>query len=269
MTKDLLEYATRNLPGALILLGIIVAVFIWLPFKISGERFTLNPPRQLRYRLLVFVMGLLILASGVYLFTQGFKKSTLSQPTLRSYFTYISLEPMKKPTDSANCHITYHVALRFEVPEGEQAIYRDRIKSGGGGTNLISVPSYTVLNPNQWPGNPTLLEFSIQPKQIQDRSLDIEAVATLDTKVTLERAKIGPHLPYRTEYVVVIVDYSRMGFKTAPSLIRGEVETLEQGGVSQTGTLAPVTHSWQNGTVTLVGRNLPAESHILLVWGNK
>jgi len=268
MSKGLLEYATQNLPGALIILGIVVAVLIWLPFRVSIKGLTLTPPLQVRYRLVVFVLGALILGSGVYLFAQGFAKSALSEPTLRSYFAYISLEPIANPTTSANCHITYHVALRFEVPEGQQAVYQDRIKSGGGGTALISVPSHTVLNPNQWPGNSTLLEFSIQPKRKDDRYLDIEAVATLDTKVTPERAKIGPHLPYSTEHVVVIVDYSRMGF-TPSSLMRGEIETLEQGGVSQVGTLAPVTHFWQNSTVTLVGRNLPAKSHILLTWGNK
>jgi hypothetical protein len=269
-----------NLPGALILLGIIVAVFIWLPFRVSVKWFTLTQPRQLRHRLLVFILGVLILASGVYLFAQGFNKSTLSEPTLHSYFAYITLAPIDPPTGfptptvvpspkvPPNCHIIYHVALRFEVPEGQQAVYVDRITSGGGGIGLDSNPSRDVLNNNQWPGNPTRLDFKIEEKQQPSRFLDIEAVAFLDTVVTRERAKIGPHLPYRAEFVVVIVDYSRMKFSPPPSDIWGQLEFLGPDGVSRTEKLGVVSHpDAKDGTVTLVGRNLPAESHLLIRWG--
>lgn len=208
-------------------------------------------------------------------------KAVLTEPTLRSYFAYITLAPIATtgspppaasppPKVPPNCHVTYHVALRFEVPEGQQAVYIDRIKSGGAGTWLDSNPSHTVLNPNQWPGNSTLLEFKIEEKQQPSRFLDIEAVAFLDTVVTRERAKVGPHLPYRTEYVVVVVDYSRMKFSSPPSDIWGQLEFLGPDGISETKNVAVVSHpEAKDSTITLVGRDLPAKSHILIRWGPK
>ncbi|HEX8130268.1 MAG TPA: toll/interleukin-1 receptor domain-containing protein [Pyrinomonadaceae bacterium] len=243
--------------------------------------------KQRRYALIIgAVIILSLLAWLIYVnkskSNKVDSKTILSEPTLRSYFAYITLDPIASPegapTPAAypipkvppNCHVTYHVALRFEVPEGQQAVYVDRIKSGGGGTGLDSNPSHEVRNPNQWPGNSTLLEFKIEEKQQPSRFLDIEAVAFLDTVVTRERAKVGPHLPYRTEYVVVVVDYSRMKFSSPPSDIWGQIEFLGPGGVSQTETLAVVSHpEVRDGTVTVVGRNLPAKSHILIRWGPK
>jgi len=102
---------------------------------------------------------------------------------------------------------------------------------------LDSNPNHVVRNPNQWPGNSTLLEFKIEEQQ-PGRFLDIDAVAFLDTVVTRDRAKIGPHLPYRAEFVVVIVDYSRMNFSPPPSDIRGQVEFIGTDGVNRTETLA-------------------------------
>ncbi|MET0625187.1 MAG: TIR domain-containing protein [Pyrinomonadaceae bacterium] len=270
-----------SLPVALILMGLLVAVVVLLPFAVSLRWLTLTQPRQLRHRILIFVLGVFTLTAGLYLYARGANKDSVSEPTLRSYFAYITLTPIDPalagspspapspaPKVPPNCHVTYHVALRFEVPEGQHAVYVDRIKTGGGGTDLDSNPSHAVRNPNHWPGNSTLLEFKIEEKQQPSRFLDIEAVAFLDTVVTRERAKVGPHLPYRAEFVVIVVDYSRMGFDPPPGDIWGQIELLGPDGVSRTETLNVVSHpAAKDGTVTLIGRNLPAESHILIRWG--
>lgn len=261
------------LPIVLMLVG-VTAILNWLPFGRGVKWLTIIQPNRLRYRVLVCILGVFILASGVYVY-----KSTVSEPTLRSYFAYITLTPIEKPAGSVNpaaspdpkepnCHVTYHVSIRFETSVGEQAVYVDRVKSGGGGTYLESTPIHDVLYPIQWPANSTLLDFKIEEKQRPSRFLDIEAVALLDTRVTYELAKIGPHLPYYTDYVVVVVDYSRMKFPSAPNDIWAQIEFPGPGGINQTKAIDPVAHpKAADGTITVVGRDLPANSNILIRWG--
>jgi hypothetical protein len=116
--------------------------------------------------------------------------------------------------------------------------------------------------------DPHVLEFKIQAKQ-PGSSLDAEVTGFEDTTVTPDLAKVGPHLPYRTDYVVVVVDYSRMKFSALPGNMRGQLELPGPGRERQTETLALVYHPVSDGTVTLVARNVPANSDILLRWGAK
>jgi TIR domain len=226
------------------------------------------------YALIIAIIATLSLLAWLLYVNNAEKRkaastSHLSEPTLRTYFDYITLQPRLGPIGSTNCHVTHHVALRFEVPEGQQAIYQGRIQSLGR-TELDSNPSCDVLNWNQWYGNPTFLKFSIEEKPQPGSILDIEAVAYEDTDVALEQAKIGSHLPYRTEYAVVIIDYSRMKFGTPPNDIRGQLEFRGPDGRDQTENLSPVLHpKVQDSTVTLMRHNLPAESSIILRWGDK
>jgi hypothetical protein len=265
----LVRMKNSALPAVLIVLGAIVVVFIWVPFRISIKWLSLAPPRQLRDRLLIFSLGLLILAAGSYLHVQSFNKNTVAEPTLRSYVAYITLAPKgDDPTSIPNCTVTYHVVLRFEVPEGQPAVYYDRIKANGGGTSIDSNPRAELLNPDQVKDDPHVLEFKIQAKQ-PGSSLDAEVTGFEDTTVTPDLAKVGPHLPYRTDYVVVVVDYSRMKFSALPGNMRGQLELPGPGRERQTETLALVYHPVSDGTVTLVARNVPANSDILLRWGAK
>jgi len=228
--------------------------------------------KQRRYALIIGTIVILSVLVGLVFINKSMNrkadsKATLSEPTVRVYFDYITLAP--DPTDSTNCHVTHHVALRFEVPEGQQAVYRGRIKTNGP-TELDSNPSCEVLNWNQWKGDPTYLDFSIEEKPQPGSSLDIEAAAYEDTKVTLEGAKIGSHLPYRTEYAVVIIDYSRMKFKEPPGDIRGQLEFRGPRGETRTENLTPLSHpKVGDDTVTLMRRNMPADSSIILRWGTQ
>ena len=187
---------------------------------------------------------------------------------MRTYFDYITLEPGQYPA-GMNCHVIHHVALLFEAPEGQQAVYRGRIKSRGR-TELDSNPSHIVRNPDQWRDNPTYLEFSIQDKPQPGSSLDIEAVASEDTIITRELGWIGSHLPYRTEYAVIIIDYSQMKFNNFPRDVQGLVEFRGADGSNHTENLNEILHPRvQDDTIILMRRNLPAESSIVLKWGTQ
>jgi len=244
----------------------------------------LNMKRR-RYRLFLFGIGVLLLLGGVVgliasrrsktvfegIFSstpQTSSKPSVVEPTMRTYFDYITLEPGQYPA-GMNCHVIHHVALLFEAPEGQQAVYRGRIKSRGR-TELDSNPSHIVRNPDQWRDNPTYLEFSIQDKPQPGSSLDIEAVASEDTIITRELGWIGSHLPYRTEYAVIIIDYSQMKFNNFPRDVQGLVEFRGADGSNHTENLNEILHPRvQDDTIILMRRNLPAESSIVLKWGTQ
>ncbi|MDX6575925.1 MAG: hypothetical protein QOE96_1878 [Blastocatellia bacterium] len=260
----LVRMKSSALPAVLIVLGAIVVIFIWIPFRISVNWLSLAPPRQLRYRLLVFSLGVLILAAGVYLYG-----AILKEPTLRSYVAYITLDPEPTATNPANCRATFHVFLRLEVPEGQEAVYYDRIKAFGGGPSVDSNPSAKVLNSDQVKQDPHVLDFRIPDKTQWGSSLDAEVVALAQINITPDQLKVGPHLPYHTDYVFVVIDYSRLKFP-APSDIRGELELPGPGKERQTEPLAVIHHPVKDDkTATLVAHNVPANSDILLRWGAK
>ena len=196
-------------------------------------------------------------------------KAGLSRETTRVYFDYITLAPMDKPTHNTNCLVTHHVALRFEVPEGQKAVYRGRVKSRDG-TALDSNPSFELLNTTEWNGNPSLLEFSIEEKPVGSSTLDIEAVAYSDTMVTIDGAKVASHFPYFTEYAVVTFDYSRMKFTDPLRNLRARLEFRGPRGEFQTENLTPIPHlGIEDKTITVMHRNLPADSNIVLRWGDQ
>jgi hypothetical protein len=203
--------------------------------------------------------------------TKPVAKGVLLDQTLKSYVAYVTLEPTEIPRTAETCVVKYHVALHLEAPEGQQAVYEDRVKAPAGGTEIESIPPAEIKNTNSYPGDDSnLLEFKIQDYRQPGSRLNIEAVAKgIAEVVTPTYGKIGNHLPYRTEHVTIVVDFSRIGFKPPTSSMRGQREFLGPNGATQTVDLPFQTHRLFPDRITVVDHNVPAESSILLRWGTK
>ena len=188
-----------------------------------------------------------------------------SAPRIRNYYAYASIEGNLKTCKKGRCRIRHHIVGSFEAPAGKTARFEDRLKTGGEIEFFRTVPAFVNLIPDQYPANKTYLEFAIDAPD-GGALLQAQAELWILKTVTPEEGKAAYHLPYATDLAMLTVDLSHMGFDPRYS-VKGTIEAPDANGVTQRDLLpVSVTH-WNNNKVVIVeGRNLPANSNLIVYW---
>ncbi|SEP79061.1 hypothetical protein [Nitrosomonas ureae] len=189
---------------------------------------------------------------------------------LNYYITNIILENIDsaKPGEP-NIRAYFHITAEVETSKTQDLYYEDRVKTGGAIEYIKSIPSHTVLNPTQWPENPTYLEYRINPLKSGLTKFDVNGIGSLKIFLDKNKAKFGPHIPENTDFALMTVDFSRLKDFDLPSDFSAQVEGRDADGSLQYGTGPAQLRNWYkvNKTVTIIARNLPKGSSLLFIWG--
>lgn len=190
---------------------------------------------------------------------------------LNYYFANIIFENISgAEPGEPNVRAYFHVTAEVETSKTEDLYYQDRVKSGGAVEYIKSIPNHTVLNPTQWPENPTYLEYRINPFKSGLTKFDVNGIGSLKIFLDKDKAKFGPHIPENTDFALMSVDFSRLKGFELPSDFSAQVEGRDASGSLQYGAGPAQVRNWYkvNKTVTVIARNLPKDSSLLLIWGD-
>mgnify|MGYP003604403982 CR=1 FL=1 len=189
---------------------------------------------------------------------------------LNYYIAHATLEPIPNAQQGhANVRVLYNVTAEMFSEKEENLYYSDRIKSGFGIEYAKSIPDLQILNSTQFPANPTLLEFRIDPLKSGVNKFDFNGIAKINILLNQERGKFGPHIPLNTDIATMTVDFSQLPNFQLPADISAQVEGRDKRGSLQYGTGPAIIRNWfkVNKTITIIARNLSEDSSLLLVWG--
>ncbi|UYN96670.1 MAG: hypothetical protein KIT25_06995 [Enhydrobacter sp.] len=260
-----LKFVSEQTGLALLLLGVGILVAAWLPIQLGT--FSLQPPTT-SGKIVLSAVGALVVFLGLYLFLEAAPGGPVLKPTIIDHTTHVVLHGNEAPCRAGQCRVRYFITGEFRTPPFSEARFVDRIKTGGRIDSFETVPPYDNLIPNQFPGNPTFLQFAIKPQKPGGRVLVAQAELTLLNVLSPERGKIGAHLPYYTRKATMIVDFRALGFKPTKQ-VKGHIETPVEGGVQRTGFIYPTRLDFSGGLViSLQASDIPAESSFVLTWGD-
>lgn len=267
--KDVLDFVSGNFYIALCLIGVAIAVLPWLPFRVSIGGFTASQPKTMSAKVVLCAIGVVLIGVAALLaHRQISRPEVLTEPTITQYFSYVTLEGSLNECSSGKCLMNYYTSGTFETPPGIPARYVGRVKTGGAIRKFHSDPEHEVLNKEQYPNNPTLLDFAISPQKPTDTSLKIQAELVIENKITPEQGKVGFHLPYHTNNIVAMIDFRHLGFKVTQQFA-ARIESKLDNGALITGYVDPVLRTFSEGTVVVLqASDLEAGSSLLLTWGN-
>lgn len=166
--QEVLKYVEANFGPVLILVGIASGALAWLRATIRIGQSTLSSPTTKGGRVGAASMGVAIATLGCFwvlqptAFGRSPWESASSGQRLRHYMAYVSVEGEQGSCAAGKCILRYYVSGLTEAASGHVR-YIDRIKTAGRIVSLNSKPRSTILNPEQWPANPTFLEYAIEP----------------------------------------------------------------------------------------------------------
>jgi hypothetical protein len=264
---ELLKAALENVPGAAVLIGIVLIAVTWIPFSVQKRGITVSNPVRITARVFLSGLGVVLIAGGVYLIITPRDDIEITQPTISEYYGYTSLGGSQSDCASGRCEMRSFGSVVFRTPKGVEARYIGRIKSGGAIKSFRTQPPHTVQNPNSYPGNPTLLDFAINPRSSGDRVLNAQGDLLVLQKITTTNGKVGHHLPYLTRLATVIVDFRPLGFEISRQ-VSVTVETTNSAGQLVPGLIEPVRREFADGKVILLtARDVPAGSSVIVGWG--
>ena len=190
---------------------------------------------------------------------------------LNYYIAHITFENIEgaKP-GQPNIRAYFNVTAEVEASRTEDLYYLDRVQTGGAVEYIKSIPNHIVLNPTQWPDNPTLLEYRINPFKSGLTKFDVNGIGSIRIFLNKDKAKFGPHIPENTDFALMTVDFSRLKGFELPSDFSAQVEGRDSSGSLQYGAGPAQVRNWYkiNKTVTVIARNLPKDSSLLLLWGS-
>jgi hypothetical protein len=262
-----LRFVSEQTGLALLLLGVVLVLAAWVPYSLKLKGLTLGNPTQRWSKGVVSILGLALLIVGVYLSYAKANENPIFKPTIDEYLSYISLYGTQKECESGSCRLEYFSSGEFRTPWPTEARYVGRIKTSGRIDKFRSIPPFDVLNPEQYPNNPTYLEFAISPRPGSERALRAQTDLTITKTLLAAQGKVGAHLPYFAKKATMIVDFRTLGF-TVTKQLSARLETAGGGGVQRTGLVDPVRWDFAEGkVVSVTATNIPANSSLVLVWG--
>ena len=268
---EYVTYVIEKLPYFLGVVGVLLLVAAVLKFSIQKAGVHVQSP-NLGGRVILGILGALLIGVAVGLYVVQAKKLDLgprppAPKFLSEYYSYISVAGSEADCRSAKCQVRYFDTATVKTTDGSEAKFVGRIKAKTQIIKLVTTPRYTILNPEQYPENPTLLEFAIPPLKKTDTVLQAHGEALIENEYTPERGKIGPFLPYYAENVVVVVDLRGLDF-TLKSNLQARIEARRADGTSVSGHIEPKLRLFADGRVAVISaQNLPAQSSVLLFWG--
>lgn len=187
--------------------------------------------------------------------------------TITRYSSTVTIVGSKDECQAGKCIITFRDAAFLVAGRNQDAIYEGRAKTSGRIISIKSEPPLEILNPNQYPGNPTYVQFRIQPSTDDKHVLQASGELIIEQKVTPQGGKIGPHFPYYTEYVVFTLDLRGLGFELKDP-IEVKIESQTADGRLVSGYFFPRINYYEKGKVIMItARGLPAGSSIYAAWG--
>ncbi len=255
---DLPRYVFLAGIAATIVLGVWSIGVLYSPARLPAAR----PVRRVAhvcYAVSLIAIGVLLVPTRSVIS----KMLDPEQDEIVYYTAYVSVEGDEETCAKGECALRYKVAGLFRAAAGKKARYVDRVKTNGRIESLVTVPAHVVLNPGQYPANPTYMEFAIPA---QSNTVEPRAELVLRKSMTPQVGKIGLHLPYRTKALSVMVDLTRLGFQPNGQ-ISASTEVLRDDGVSDAGSDLAFK-SFQNGKFLITtARELPPRTSIVIKWG--
>lgn len=267
--KALLELLSTRAPYFALPVGLLLMVASLVPFRFQRAGWVLRNPTAWTSRLALGLVGALVFALGLF---GAFKVDSvaiekLATKRLASYFSYITISGAESDCESGKCLLTFRDSTLVLAPKGTEASYEGRVKTGGRITSFSTIPRAEILNPEQFPANPTLAEFRIRPARSSDTQLQAQGEAVIETKFSAAAGKVGPHLPYSTDYVVVVVDMRAMQFSLRSQIVP-KIETRREDGTQISGYVTPTMNVFEGGkVVVLTAREVAAGSSVYITWG--
>lgn len=267
--KALLELFPTRAPYLFLLLGLAAVFASIIPFRIDKNGWTLRNPTTKYARVSLFVVGLLILATSLYAATQvdDNELTRLSRKRVSSYFSYVTISGTKADCLAGRCQLVFRDSALVLAPKGLDVSYEDRVKTSGKIVSFNTIPRADILNPEQYPANPTYIEYRIRPASTEDQQLEAKGEVVIEKSFSATSGKVGPHLPYFTEYAVLVLDLRSLGFKIQ-SQVEPKIETRRSDGSLVSGYLNPRMNVFEDGRVFVVtATNVAAGSSLYVSWG--
>lgn len=176
---------------------------------------------------------------------------------------HITAEPGGCPGNNCTLRILADARVRF--PRGHKRIAKDRIKTAGAVTRIDIRPKTTILNPLEWPDNPTYAQYAVSFGDAPVRTR-AHGEVILTTPVTNQEGKIGAHTPYYAQELSMVIDLRPAGLRPA-----GQVSAFVAASVD--GVLDRTNHevdlsTWANGQVIMAfAAGIPKDASLIVTWG--
>lgn len=267
--KALLELLPSRLPYIFILFGIVAVIAALVPFRIDKAGWTIRNPSTGAARFGLLSIGAVTAGGSLYAVTQvdDTEIARLSKKRISSFFSYVTISGTEADCAAGRCRLAFRNSVLVVAPKGQDVSYEDRVKTSGRIVEFNTSPRADILNPEQFPGNPTYVEYRIRPSSPEDRQLEAKGEAVIERAFSAKSGKVGPHLPYFTEYAVFVLDTNSLGFKIE-SQIEPKIETRRQDGSLVSGYVNPRLNVFEDGRVFVItARNLAAGSSLYVTWG--
>lgn len=267
--KALLELFPSRAPYLFMLLGVAAVLAAIIPFRVDRAGWTVRNPTTKGARLSLLAVGLLILATSIYAVTRvdDTELARLSKKRVSSYFSYATISGTEADCLAGRCRLAFRDSALVLAPKGQDVSYEGRVKTSGKIVAFSTSPRADILNPEQYPSNPTYVEFRIRPASAEDRQLEAKGEAVIERAFSAKSGKVGPHLPYFTEYAVFVLDLRSLGFKIEAQ-VEPKVETRRSDGSLVSGYVNPRLNVFEDGRVfVLAATNVAAGSSLYVSWG--
>ena len=267
--KALLELFPTRAPYLFVMLGVVIVLAGILPFNFEKGGWKIQNPRTWSSRLILSLLGSIIVGASMYAAakTDDAEISRISKKRIASYFSYITITGTESDCSAGKCILSFRDSALVLAPKGKDVSYEGRAKTGGRIISFETIPRATILNPEQYPGNPTYLEFRIPPASSGDRQLRAQGEIVIETKFSALKGKVGPHLPYLTDYVVVVIDMRALNFKIQAQ-VEPKLEIKREDGSQVSGYDVPRLNVFEDGKVfVLTAKDVEANSSVYISWG--
>lgn len=267
--KALLELFPSRAPYLFMLLGVVVVLAGVIPFRIDKAGWTVRNPTTARARGLLLAIGLSILAASIYavIKVDDAEIARLAKKRVSSYFSYATISGTEADCNAGKCRLSFRDSAFVLAPKGEDVSYEGRAKTAGRIVSFSTTPRADILNPEQYPSNPTYVEFRIRPASPDDRQLQAQGEVVIENTFSATKGKVGPHLPYFTEYAVFVLDLRALDFKLQAQ-VEPKIETRRHDGSLVSGYVTPRMNVFENGKVFVItAANVAAGSSVYVSWG--
>lgn len=267
--KALLELFPSRAPYLLMLVGLAAMLAGLVPFRIDKGGWAIRNPTTKASRALLLGIGLAIFAGSVFavIKVDDAELARLAKKRVSSYFSYATISGTESDCAAGKCRLSFRDSAFVLAPKGQDASYEGRVKTAGRIVSFSTTPRADILNPEQYPANPTYVEFRIRPANAADRELQAQGEAVIENTFSATKGKVGPHLPYFTEYAVFVLDLRALNFKIQAQ-VEPKIETRRQDGSLVSGYVVPRMNVFENGKVFVVtATNMDAGSSLYVSWG--
>ena len=190
--KALLELLPTRAPYFALPVGLIFLAASLIPFRVEKGGWILRNPTAMGSRVSLAFVGVFVFGLGLFTATQADTAAIdrLATKRLASYFSYITISGTESDCEAGRCMLTFRDSTLVLAPKGQKASFEGRVKTGGRIISFGTIPRADILNPEQYPANPTLVEYRINPASSKDTQLQAQGEALIETKFSASKGKV-------------------------------------------------------------------------------